>query len=134
MPLLGRRRDADGDGHRPRELVIADEPVVTADSSVVLVDLTVRWDQVPREDGPVLPWAAADESAIRAVAVTSLRVEGAAVDRDDVLAERTRLADPLGRALELAPVVPGFRATVVSLEVRAHDPAMTPTWSFRVAG
>lgn len=134
MPLLGRRRDADEDRARSRELVLRDEPIVTADSYVVLVDLTVCYDQVPQEDGPALTWDPAHEAAISAVAVTSLRVEGEKATRDEVIAERARLADPIGKALGFAPVPAGFRPTVVSLEVRAHDPGARRTGEFRVVG
>lgn len=134
MPLLGRRRDADEDRARSRELVVSNEPIVTADSYVVLVDLTVRYDQVRHEDGPDLAWDPASEAAISAVAVTTLRVEGEKATRDEVMAERARLADPMGKALGFAPVPAGFRPTVVSLEVRAHDPGVRRAGEFRVVG
>ena len=133
MPLLGRRRDADDDA-RSRELVVSSEPIITADSYVVLVDLTVRYDQVPQEDGPGLGWNPASEAAISAVAVTTLRVEGEKATRDEVMAERARLADPFGKALGFAPVPAGFRPTVVSLEVWAHDPEARSASGFRVVG
>ena len=134
MPPLGRRRDADEDRARSRELVVSNEPIVTADSYVVLVDLAVRYDQVLREDRPALAWDPANEAAISAVAVTTLRVEGEKSTRDEVMAARALLADPIGKALGFAPVPAGFRPTVVSLEVRAHDPEARRTGEFRVVG
>lgn len=134
MPLLGRRRDAGEDRARSRELVVSGEPIVTADSHVVLVDLTVRYDQVRHEDGPDHAWDRGSEAAISAVAVTILRVEGEKATRDEVMAERARLVDPVGKALEFAPVAAGWRPTVVSLEVRAHDPGSHRTGAFRVVG
>lgn len=132
MPLLGRRRDADGYDTRSRDFVVTAEPIVTADSFVVLVDLVVRWDHVPADDGPGLDWTPADEVAIGAVAVTTLRVEGEKVSRDEALTERARLAEPVARALSFAPVAAGFTSTLVSLEVRSHEDSARRTSEFRV--
>ena len=131
MPIFGARASARDDG-RSRELVVRGEPVVLADRHVVLVDLVVRYDQVVRPDGPGLAWDPADEAAIRAVAVTTLRVEGEKVGRDAAMVERSRLADPVAHALSFAPVAAGFRASVVSLEVRAHDPGVRSSSEFRL--
>ncbi len=132
VPLFGGRRDPESDGARSRELVLAGEPVVLGDDYVVLVDLVVRYDQVAQPDGPGLAWDPTSEVAIHAVAVTTLRVEGEKARRDEVMGERARLADPLARALSFAPVASGFRATLVSLEVRAHDPDAPRTSEFRL--
>ena len=130
MPLFGGRRDADDT--RSRDFVVTAEPIVTADSFVVLVDLVVRWDHVPAEDGPGLDWKPTDEVAIAAVAVTTLRVEGEQATRDELVGERARLADPVARALSFAPVAAGFRSTLVSLEVRPHEDGARRTSEFRV--
>jgi hypothetical protein len=134
MPLFGGRREAGGYDTRTREYVLTGAPIITADSFVVLVDLVVRWEHVPVEDGPGLDWKATDEVAIDAVAVATLRVEGERATRDELVAERARLADPVGRALSFAPVVAGFRSAVVSLEVHAHEDGARGTSEFRVVG
>ncbi|MDR7251464.1 hypothetical protein J2X46_000436 [Nocardioides sp. BE266] len=132
MPLFGRRDD--GYDTRSRDLVVSAEPVVTADSFIVLVDLVVRWDHVPEEEGPGLDWTPTDEVAIEAVAIATLRVEGEKATRDELVAERTRLADPVTKALSFAPVAAGFRSTLVSLEVRPHEDGARRTSEFRVVG
>ena len=132
-PLFGARRDHGEDG-RSRHYVLTGEPIVTADSYVVLVDLQVRYDQRPQPDGPGLGWDPSNEAAISAVAVTVLRVEGEKARRDEVMGERERLAEPVARALTFAPVPAGFSPTLVSLEVRAHDPDARGRHEFRVAG
>lgn len=130
MPLFGGRRDA-GDT-RSRDFVVTAEPIVTADSFVVLVDLVVRWDHVPVDDGPGLDWKPTDEVAIGAVAVATLRVEGEQATRDELVGERARLADPVTRALSFAPVAAGFRSTLVSLEVRPHGDGARRASEFRI--
>ena len=134
MRLFGGRREVGAHDTRARTYVLTGEPVVTADSFVVLVDLVVRYDQVIEPDGPGLEWEPGDEVAIDAVAVTTLRVEGEKLDRAEVLGERARLADPVGRALSYAPVGAGFRSSVVSLQVRAHEPDASRSREFRVVG
>ncbi len=134
MPLLGRRSGGGRYDTRSRDFVVSAEPIVTADSFIVLVDLVVRWDHEPADDGPGLDWEEADEVAIGAVAVTTLRVEGEKATRDEVVGERTRLADPVARALSFAPVAAGFRSTLVSLEVRPHEDGARRTSEFRVVG
>lgn len=131
MPLFGGRRD-DAYDTRSRDYVLTGEPVITADSFVVLVDLVVRFDHVPQPDGPGLDWNPSDEVAINAVAVAALRVEGEKARRDEVTAERARLVEPVGRALSFAPVAAGFRPTPVSLEVRAHEDGAPRSSQFRV--
>jgi hypothetical protein len=134
MPLFGGRRDGDADDDRPRHYVLTGEPIVTADSYVVLVDLEVRYDQVAQPDGPGLGWKPEDEVAVHAVAVATLRVEGEGATREELVAERARLAEPASRALAFAPVAAGFRPTLVSLEVRAHEEGSRGRHEFRVAG
>ena len=132
MPLFGRRDDTYDT--RSRDYVLTGEPVVTGDSFVVLVDLVVRFDHVPQDDGPGLGWDPSGEAAIHAVAVTVLRVEAEKSGRDELTAERTRLLDPVARALSFAPVAAGFRSTPVSLEVRAHEDDHPASSGFHVGG
>ncbi|GAB3029089.1 hypothetical protein GCM10011376_14980 [Nocardioides flavus (ex Wang et al. 2016)] len=132
MPFLGGRRGADHAA--PRDYVLTGEPVVTADSFVVLVDLVVRYEQSHRPDGAAFGWDPAAETAINAVAVTALRVEAGRAGRDEAVAERTRLADPVLHALSLAPVPAGFTPTLVSFEVRPHEPIAPSRSEFRVVG
>ena len=131
MPLFGGRRGPEDDA-RSREYVLTGESVVLADNHLVLVDAVVRYDQVQQSDGPGLGWDPSEEVAIDAVAVSSLRVEGGKLQRDEPTGVRPRLAEALERALAYAPVVAGFRSTLVSLEVRAHDPSARRSSEFRV--
>ncbi|HET7350130.1 MAG TPA: hypothetical protein VFJ28_04280 [Marmoricola sp.] len=135
----GDRADRAGRGDRttadtrPREYRLSGEPVVTGDSRVVLVDAVVRFDPVPpRDDRLTLGWDADGERVIHAVVVTTLRVAAESVDRDVVVEERARLADPLSRALELAPVATGFTARVATLEVSDRAPAGRGEYEVRV--
>ena len=134
VPLFGARRGSGTRDARSREYVLTGAPVITADSYVVLVDLVVRYDEVARPDGHGLDWDPTDEVAVDAVAVATLRVAGESEYRDEVVAERARLGDPVAKALAFAPVTAGFRCTLVSLEVRAHEPDAPSASEFRIVG
>lgn len=103
---------------RPRDYVLSDALVVTADSRVVQVDLVVRFEPQPREPGHHLGWDERDEGAVHAVVLTLLRLTAELLDRDTVLAERARVGDPVTHGLELAPVTSGFSPRVTTVEVR----------------
>jgi hypothetical protein len=131
VPLLGRGRA--GEDLRPREYVVHGEHVITADSMVVLVDLAIRFDHEPDRDGLTRSWDPADEAALHAVAIATLRVSAEAHDRDAVVAERTVLAGPVERAVRFAPVATHWTPRVTSLEVRPHEQVLPSPHEFRIA-
>jgi hypothetical protein len=107
---------------RPRDYVLSDALVVTADSRVVRVDLVVRFEAQPRDDSSHLGWDERDEGAVHAVVLTLLRLTAESLDRDTVLGVRARLGDPVTHGLELAPVAGGFSPRVTTVEVSDQVP------------
>jgi hypothetical protein len=111
-------------GARAREHLLHGTPLVARDGMVVLVDVTIRFEPAARagESAPV--WESDDEAVVAAVVLAVLRLLAEEHDGAELLAGRSLLSEPLGRAVSYAPVATRFTADVTSMELRTHDPAV----------
>lgn len=136
MGLFSGRGDAPD--ARPRELVLAGEPLV-ANQELVSVDLAVRFSPKPHPTDTSIPaeawqpsWVADDERAIVAVVVTTLRLLADQRTADDLLTDRASVVEAVDAALLVAPVASLFEARTVRVELAPQAAGTAREQRFRV--
>jgi hypothetical protein len=121
MGLFSRQPRPDrlhGRDRQDRQYVLTGSPVVSGDDWVLLVDLTVDLDVRPDRE---LGYDVADEPAIHAVVVTTLRLLAEQLSAEELLVSRQRIVEAVEKALAFAPVGAGLDRRVSAVEVSRND-------------